>query len=321
MDEKSDSRDISVLYIAGIGRSGSTLLDNILGQVEGYTSVGELRNIPERFYLAKWTCGCGKELRKCKVWNAVFDHAFNGFDLFMADRFMQLREMTTRPLRMMQMVAGWPEGTGTESYAREYAGMLDKLYYAIAEVTGARVIVDSSKFSSQGYLYARYGQVPLQFLHLVRDPRAVVHSWRRPKVLVDSPDQRTMYTYPVLKTSIRWTYMNLMADLLPGRAGARSMRLRYEDFIREPQRYLQNILNFAGTLNAQLPFSGERSVRIEPDRNHTMSGNPNRMTQGDLELKMDDAWRKATSSGTLLVPALVGAPLMFRYGYLWGTGR
>jgi len=31
-----------VLYIAGWGRSGSTILDNVLGQVDGFFSAGEL---------------------------------------------------------------------------------------------------------------------------------------------------------------------------------------------------------------------------------------------------------------------------------------
>ncbi len=34
-----------VLFIAGPGRSGSTLLDLLLGQIDGFTSTGELRLI------------------------------------------------------------------------------------------------------------------------------------------------------------------------------------------------------------------------------------------------------------------------------------
>ena len=37
-----------ILYVAGWGRSGTTLLDNVLGQVEGFVSTGELHNIWQR---------------------------------------------------------------------------------------------------------------------------------------------------------------------------------------------------------------------------------------------------------------------------------
>ncbi|WP_420910932.1 sulfotransferase [Thermus thermophilus] len=37
---------VKVVFIGGYGRSGSTLLDRMLGQVEGFVSVGELRHIP-----------------------------------------------------------------------------------------------------------------------------------------------------------------------------------------------------------------------------------------------------------------------------------
>ena len=38
-------KKVKVLFIAGNGRSGSTILDVILGQLEGFFAVGELRRI------------------------------------------------------------------------------------------------------------------------------------------------------------------------------------------------------------------------------------------------------------------------------------
>lgn len=39
---------IRVLYIVGSGRSGSTIIGNILGRIEGFSHVGELRYIWDR---------------------------------------------------------------------------------------------------------------------------------------------------------------------------------------------------------------------------------------------------------------------------------
>ena len=60
-----------VLYVAGSGRSGSTILGNILGGVEGFFSVGELRLIWERGLIRNWLCGCGVSFRECPVWSEV----------------------------------------------------------------------------------------------------------------------------------------------------------------------------------------------------------------------------------------------------------
>ena len=43
MNETNDVPRTKVLFIGGYGRSGSTLLDRLLGQIDGFVSVGEVR--------------------------------------------------------------------------------------------------------------------------------------------------------------------------------------------------------------------------------------------------------------------------------------
>ena len=40
---------LKVLYIAGWGRSGSTILQNMLGEIEGFQPLGELYSIGRRY--------------------------------------------------------------------------------------------------------------------------------------------------------------------------------------------------------------------------------------------------------------------------------
>src|SRR6476469_754930 len=54
-----------VLFIAGWGRSGSTLLDRMLGQVPGVFSAGELRDIWDRGVREDRLCGCGQPFHEC----------------------------------------------------------------------------------------------------------------------------------------------------------------------------------------------------------------------------------------------------------------
>jgi len=59
---------IRVLYIGGWGRSGSTLLDLILGQAPGLFSAGEVREIWQSGLAENRLCGCERPFRDCSFW-------------------------------------------------------------------------------------------------------------------------------------------------------------------------------------------------------------------------------------------------------------
>lgn len=57
-----------VIYIAGYGRSGSTLLDRLLGTHPDVVSGGELFRAPAIFADPEAKCTCGAGFRDCAVW-------------------------------------------------------------------------------------------------------------------------------------------------------------------------------------------------------------------------------------------------------------
>ena len=67
---------VPVLFIGGLGRSGSTLVDRVLGQTPGVCSVGELVFLWERGLLANERCGCGEPFDGCPFWKEVGVRAF-----------------------------------------------------------------------------------------------------------------------------------------------------------------------------------------------------------------------------------------------------
>lgn len=69
---------MKVLYIGGTGRSGSTILDQILGQLDGFFAVGELSQIWERGLVSRRKCGCGMPVPECPVWSPILARAFGG---------------------------------------------------------------------------------------------------------------------------------------------------------------------------------------------------------------------------------------------------
>lgn len=303
---------IKVLYIAGFGRSGSTILSNSLGQIDGFFSAGEMNFIWKHALIEDRLCGCGRLSRECPVWNAVFDEAFGGMDAVDAHEMMRLQHSGARTRHIPKMLFR----KGREDLAARMKRFLVNsggLYGAIKSVTGSRVIVDSSKEPAYGRAMGMVSELDLRVLHLVRDPRAAAYSWLKKKEQPDSADREFMHQKSAANSAVLWDVWNVSTEALWRPSGGKYMRLRYEDFISSPKESFRAILDFIGEPDAELPLAGDREVRLGVS--HTVSGNPNRFETGAVELKRDDRWRREmTFRDRNLVTALT-LPLLPRYGY------
>ena len=65
-----------VLLVTGFGRSGTTLVNTILGSTPGVFAAGEVRFLWERGLVEGRRCGCGEPLQRCPVWGPVLEKAF-----------------------------------------------------------------------------------------------------------------------------------------------------------------------------------------------------------------------------------------------------
>src|SRR5918996_2767955 len=58
---------VKTLYILGMTRSGSTILENVLGNVPGFFAAGEIHWL-WRSLVAGVPCGCRRPIDDCPVW-------------------------------------------------------------------------------------------------------------------------------------------------------------------------------------------------------------------------------------------------------------
>jgi hypothetical protein len=103
------------------------------------------------------------------------------------------------------------------------------------------------------------------------------------------------------------------AEALWKRAPGRYLRLRYEDFVDDPREAVRRIIDLVQERPAQLPFVTERQVDLST--NHTVSGNPNRLQTGTVELKPDQEWLSRMGRGDRTLVTALTWPLLIRYGY------
>jgi hypothetical protein len=302
---------VKVLYVAGSGRSGSTILDRTLGQLDGFFSAGELCNLWERGLVARRRCGCGEPVPDCPVWKAVLADAFGGPDRVDAERLAAVARHRLNVRSVPRLLLG--RGLGDGRAAGEYQATLARLYLAVQRHTGCRVLVDSSKSPVYARLLATIPGVDVTVVHLVRDPRATAWSFLRKKRLPDFGDDRLMQRQHPLVSARRWSLWQGVTELLWRRHSGRYLRLRYEDFVRDPQPAVRRIAAMTGEAPALLPFTGPVTVRLAAT--HSVSGNPNRFGTGEIDLRADEEWRRAMRTGDRALVTALTWPLLLRYGY------
>lgn len=302
---------VKVLYIAGSGRSGSTILDRILGQLDGFFSVGELCNLWDRGLLARRKCGCGVPVVHCPTWTGILAYGFGRVDDADARKVVAMRGRRVRARYIPAvLLTRW---RGRDRADDELLPVLERLYRAVQQHTGCRVIVDSSKAPLYGELLAAIPAIDLRVVHLVRDPRATAFSWMRDKQLPDFGDQRLMQRQRPLKSAGLWSLWQTMSELLIGRPPARYLRLRYEDFVRDPEAAVRGILGFVGEDPPALPFVSPQAVRLAA--NHSVSGNPNRFSTGDIAIRADDEWMRLMPGTDRMLVTASTFPLLLRYSH------
>ena len=302
---------VTVIYVGGMGRSGSTLVERALARVPGFVATGEVVHLWSRGLRDGERCGCGEPLRDCAFWSEVGDRAWGGWDRLDLEEVLALQREVDRNRFVPLMLAPWASPPSWRRSFDRYRQVLARLYQAIAASARADVIVDASKHVSTAVLLGRVEGVDRRIVHLVRDPRGVAHSWGRE---VDRPDAlngvQTMARLGPARVTARWVAYDLLLDAVRGR---RSILVRYESFVEDPAAEVGRMVALAGHPGAQAEGLMGHSLTLGID--HTASGNPLRFRSGALEIAADDGWRGSMPSMDRRLVTAVAAPVMLRYGY------
>jgi hypothetical protein len=285
---------IKVLYIAGSNRCGSTLLARLLGDLPNFVAIGE--GLVHFFCGSSGDhvpCGCGLTVQDCSFWKGI-----------------------ALPPEAEPFAARWLRLHRTPllgSYCRRHPQQIGELlrsvgafYDAIAQRAGAEVIVDSSKSPLHARLLSWVPNVDLYVVYLVRDPRSVVVSSRRPKEWLPGASP--------FHATTRWLGLSLGSEYLRTRV-PNWRTLRYEDFVRMPRLATLQIAANLGYKLAEAPFMAESVAELGPQ--HMLGSNPDKLMRGPtriVEKPADLSWLGRTFVSVLT------APLLWRYGY-WGKGQ
>lgn len=296
---------LRILCITGWCRNGSTIIGNVLNEIPGFFHVGEIhflwKNAAGKG--SNVLCGCNTPLTECAIWSKIVPLGRPpgvSAEAYAAEiRRRQLAYVRTRHTWRVLRRGLYCQGI------RDHAALMTRTYHAVADLTGARVIVDTTKIPGEAALLPHLDGITSYFVHLVRDPRAVAESWRVPK--------QYAYTMSSAKSTAYWLGFNLASQAIVRRYPERSLFLRYEEFIADPPGTIDSLLRLCGADPALNPLHGW-AIDLRP--NHTVTGNPDRFRSGPTLIReRDDSWKTGLSRRARLAAVALSWPLFRRYGY------
>ncbi|MBA2240279.1 MAG: sulfotransferase [Solirubrobacterales bacterium] len=306
-----------MLLIAGAGRSGSTLLELMLDQVPGVFAVGELTDIWAAALGRGERCGCGQPFAECRFWAQVGEHAFGGWERVDPERMLAAHDAVARNRQLPRLLAG-AALPSFRARVDEYAGAVARIYDGVAAVSGSELIVDASKWPSHAMVLRQIAGLDLRIVHLVRDPRAVAHSWakelERPHALDSRPESgwREMRRDRPATSAAHWLALNLGVEVV-AMLGTPTHLLRYERLIDAPRSSIEGVLAQAGWREraGALDFIGDGSVRLA--QGHGIAGNPSRFRTGEVRLSSGEEWRTELPRSERALVSAMTLPLELVY--------
>ncbi|MCH7655659.1 MAG: sulfotransferase [Chloroflexi bacterium] len=301
-------------YVAGHGRSGTTLIDRVLGGHPDVLGCGEVSSLIRSLASGAEVkrCTCGAAPRECEVWAPVVaglaaSHARSGPAMQHWERTRSSVEAGPSLWRLLLPF-------GAARWRRAYNELTRLTLGAVAAgaAPSQRVIVDSSKTgwstTWRPLALLRWGDMDVRAIHIVRDPRGTVWS-----VLKTAGFRRPAYrlrnVVVVVRTVLGWLASNTAASalrvLLPE---GRYLRVGYEELAASPIPEFRTITSFLGI--DPLRWDGDRAVRAG---GHQCYGNSMRGREHVI-IEEDVAWKEELPIGFRLGVKLVTFPWTFWYG-------
>ncbi len=297
-----------VLYIAGYGRSGSTVLATILGNHPEMVSAGEVCYLLEDWEDEARPCSCGEPYKKCEFWSGLPIEVVAPSD--------------SRPkLRKIERAWAAPRvilGLTTKRERRAYRLYHQALFGHALRKSGKQIVVDSSKSARSTVARSRalltMGGCDVYVVHLVRNGEDTLRSlavtgsnWALeghggPKKLV------------TLRAIIGWVLANVSTSLIWRTLRPdRYLLVRYEDLLDDPVATISRIGSFIGLETSGLEKRVRQGETFEVG--HMVGGNRLRFS-GRVKLQVPGKrGRSGLKRSQRLLFVSLGGWLNRRYGY------
>jgi hypothetical protein len=290
---------VKVLYIVSDNRSGSTLLQHLLGLQPGVAALGEIHRL-DQMVKANEACACGQPLSQCPFWANVASHVG-----------LPLNKISTGPsFRLLRSEHGHiisrralKYGLGPLAHkllVNDHRALAHcfAIYHAASEITGKQVVIDASK-APHHFLHLYMEDKQSFFpIFLIRDGRGVV--WSKMKRTGIGAAKAAKVWLNVCKMILA------LHKMLPDRL---SVYVKYEELCMKPEEVLERILKKVDIAMTTLDLG------LLPIERHDVGGSPRFREERPGNIELDQRWRNEMPKEALIAFERVAGRMNRRFGY------
>jgi hypothetical protein len=303
------STRLPVVYLAGSGHTGSTLLALFLDSHPRIVSVGEtaFKRKQQRQQRTNVTCTCGLSYEECPFWQQVFRGVNEaGFDFSPLEWSNDFRYQGRVAHKLLSRYSAKPAWRLLQKAAiavlPAHQARLDRVRQVNVEfirtvlrVAGADVFFDTSKRGMRLHQLLETPELDVKVVQLVRDVRGYASSAKK-------------RGEPVAASALTWRrQLEAVEHITRELPEDRVMLLRYEDLCRDPRTWLKRAYAFCGAEAIDPPES-------VISREHHVLGNNMRQNE-QIRIRFDESWRKLLTSEEQAAALAVAGPFHERFGY------
>lgn len=274
--QRNESKKIAYIYIAGYGRSGSTLLDIMLHGCTRFESVGALANFP-KWMAEDQICACGNSVKTCGFWSKVTSKS----------QAMEKKLSFNRFEKFSGLSGVFFPKVKKEDYLEANRLLIE----SINQISQRSGVVDSSKTTRDCFWrlhnLRQINRLDTYLIFLARDPRGVVFSSYKSH---GSPE-RQRFSSPLIRAFIAlafWNLTNFVTFIYFLYFDRPKTFLRYENFVDQPLQSFKKIQD-----DLSLDIGVENLLEgleggFKPG--HNLGGNRLRFSTKAIKIEANNEW-------------------------------
>ncbi|PIB23016.1 sulfotransferase [Maribacter sp. 4G9] len=296
------------IYITGRGRSGSTVIDAMLGNSKSIESVGELVSGMGRINAM---CSCGKMMKDCNYWIEIR----NDFESKFSKNWDEFSRDTVKSGHIKYFLSTLFSNSTFYKVLAKDTQLFTKI---LLQGVGKKALLDSSKNPNRALFLAKFYS-DSKIIHLVKHPDGVAAS--KYKFIGRGKGYkflRRTYLNPKLAPlymtveAISWMVGNSMIGLIKWIKPDKVMIVKYEDFGSRPEFIFKKLSRF---LDIDLTEIQNAVTNGHPlTFGHTIGGNGVRNEETFVFNTTKGKKRPMPAFYKLLIRIFCW-PLMLLYGY------
>lgn len=303
----------------------------LLGAQPGACTVGELK-ATSMGDPAQYKCSCRQPITQCEFWRrvstAMADRGYPGFDITgagtsifeVASPYVRrlLAPLYRGPVLELLRDFALSLSSAWRTHLRSTNRLNEALIQALLAVTGAGVVIDSSKLAIRLKYLLRIRSLDIRVIRVIRDGRAVSLTYVDHWNFADSADpalrgggtgaRRPSPRRSMADAANEWKRSNEASDcLVASLPRSQWTEVRYEELCANPAAALRRLAGFIG-------LDPDRILLDFRLREQHVIGNGMRM-DASSEIRLDERWKTHLSTDDLRVFDEVAGELNRKYGY------